>query len=105
MSRTSFVDRFESVEGIWPALKIFADADVDVFKLSVTKMTGLKRTVRRFEPVLGHRDGLRGSGLLDYETARRRNHLPAYRWVLDNCGPDVVTRHLAGEWVADRDSV
>ena len=130
-----------SVEGIWQALKVFADVDVDVSKLAVTKMTGLKRTVRKFGPVLGHRDGLRGSGLLDYETARRRIYLPAYRWVLDNCASDVVAelrelgagrrlvlldyttngdvanlatplshaalvaRHLAGEWVADRDSL
>ncbi|EWM11676.1 hypothetical protein [Kutzneria sp. 744] len=77
-----------SVEGIWQALKVFADGDVDVSKLAVTKMTGLKRTVRRFGPVLGHRDGLRGGGLLDYETARRRIYLPAYRWVLDNCVRD-----------------
>jgi hypothetical protein len=77
-----------SVEGIWQALKVFADNDVDASKLAVTKMTGLKRTVRRFGPVLGHRDGLRGSGLLDYETARRRIYLPTYRWVLDNCVQD-----------------
>jgi hypothetical protein len=73
-----------SVEGIWQALKVFADKDVDASKLAVTRMTGLKRTVRRFGPVLGHRNGLRGSGLLDYEAARRRIYLPAYRWVLDN---------------------
>lgn len=130
-----------SVEGIWQALKVFEHADVDESKLAVTRMTGLKRTVRRFGPVLGHRDGLRGSGLLDYETARRRIYLPAYRWVLDHCVTDVVeqlrelaagrrlvlldyttngdvadlatplshaalvAKHLAGEWVADRESV
>ncbi|MEV6610228.1 hypothetical protein [Kutzneria sp. NPDC051319] len=37
--------------------------------------------------MLGHRDGLRG-GLLDYETARRRISLPAYRWMLDHCVRD-----------------
>ena len=130
-----------SVEGIWQALKVFADADVDVSKLAVTKMAGLKRTVRKFGPVLGHRDGLRGNELLDYETARRRIYLPAYRWMLDNRAADVVqqlrelgagrrlvlldyttngdvadlatplshaalvARHLAGEWVADRESL
>jgi hypothetical protein len=57
-----------SVEGIWQALKGFAGADVGVSKLAVTTMTGLKRTVRRFGPVLGRRDGLRGIGLLDYTT-------------------------------------
>jgi len=88
-----------SVEGIWQALKVFAGADVDVSKLTLARMSGLKRTVRRFGPVLGHRDGLRGSGLLDYETARRRIYLPAYRWVLDNCVSDVLEelRELGAE--------
>jgi uncharacterized protein DUF6939 len=32
--------------------------DVDAAKLAVTTMTGLKRTARRFGPVLGHRRGI-----------------------------------------------
>ncbi|MER7009670.1 hypothetical protein ABT297_42430 [Dactylosporangium sp. NPDC000555] len=35
-------------------------------------------------PVRGHRAGLDGTDLLDYETARRRIYLPAYRFVLDH---------------------
>ncbi|GAA4249778.1 hypothetical protein GCM10022255_035260 [Dactylosporangium darangshiense] len=73
-----------SVEAIWQALKVFDTADVDRALLSATRMTGLKRTVRRHGPVRGHRAGLAGTDLLDYETARRRLYLPAYRFVLDH---------------------
>ncbi|MEV0899558.1 hypothetical protein [Actinoplanes sp. NPDC049802] len=81
-----------SVEGIWQALKVFETADVDPGKLAVTSMRGIKRTVRRYGPVRGHRAGLTGPDLLDYSTARRRIYLPAYRWVLENRVPDLVDR-------------
>ncbi|MET9227281.1 hypothetical protein [Lentzea sp. NPDC003310] len=74
----------ESVEGLWQALKVFESADVDASKLAVTSMKGLKRTVRRFGPVRGHRAGLTGDRLLDYRTARLEIYLPAYRWVLEH---------------------
>ncbi|MCR3749435.1 DUF6939 family protein [Lentzea californiensis] len=74
----------ESVEGLWQALKVFEGADVDPSKLAVTSMKGLKRTVRRFGPVRGHRAGLAGEELLDYRTARREIYSPAYRWVLEH---------------------
>lgn len=74
-----------SVEGIWQGLKVFEQADVDLSKLSTTTMRGLKRSVRSFGTVRGHRAGINGSELLDYGTARRRIYLPAYRWVLDHC--------------------
>jgi hypothetical protein len=80
----------ESVEGIWQALKVFSSADVDAGKLQVRTMTGLKRTVRRYGEVLGHRAGLRGEELLPYEAARRLVYLPSYRWVLDNRVADLV---------------
>jgi hypothetical protein len=89
----------ESVEGVWQALKVFEDADVDPAKLRVTTMTGLKRTVRRFGPVRGHRAGLEGSDLLPYEEARRRIYLPTYRWVLEHRAAAEVAelRALAAE--------
>ncbi|NKE63527.1 hypothetical protein FXN61_45145 [Lentzea sp. PSKA42] len=74
----------ESVEGVWQALKVFESADVDPAKLAVTSMKGLKRTVRRFGQVRGHRAGLTGDHLLDYRTARHEIYLPTYRWVLEN---------------------
>ncbi|WP_203925506.1 DUF6939 family protein [Virgisporangium ochraceum] len=79
-----------SVEGIWQALKVFENADVDAGKLGVTTMSGLKRTVRRFGPVRGHRAGLHGRHLLAYEAARREIYLPAYRWVLEHRAADLV---------------
>jgi hypothetical protein len=87
-----------SVEGIWQALKVFEHTDVDSTKLTVTTMAGLKRTVRRFGAVRGHRAGLRGADLLGYEEARRRIYLPAYRWVLENRVAHLVAelRELAG---------
>lgn len=79
-----------SVEGIWQALKVFDRVDVDPSKLAVTTMAGLKRTVRRYGPVRGHRVGLHGPALLDYQTARRVIYLPSYRWMLEQRAADVV---------------
>ena len=81
----------QSVEGIWQALKVFQGCDVDTGKLTITSMTGLKRTVRKHGPVLGHRAGLTGEHLLPYEQARRRIFLPAYRWVLEHRVADLVS--------------
>ncbi|MFH9353134.1 DUF6939 family protein [Kitasatospora sp. NPDC017646] len=80
----------QSVEGIWQALKVFQDSGVDPAKLGVTTMKGLKRTVRRYGPVQGHRTGLDGDRLLPYETARRRIYLPAYRWILEHRVADLA---------------
>jgi hypothetical protein len=82
----------QSVEGVWQALKVFDSADVDPAKLDVESMAGLKRTVRRFGEVRGHREGLHGTRLLSYEDARRTIYLPTYRWVLE---------HRAAEEVAE----
>jgi hypothetical protein len=79
-----------SVEGVWQALKVFDRSDVDPTKLAVTTMTGLKRTVRRHGPVRGHRAGLHGQTLLDYQSARRQIYLPSYRWMLEHGVPDLV---------------
>ena len=89
----------QSVEGIWQALKVFERADVDPSKLAVTSMKGIKRTVRRYGRVLGHREGLAGIRLLPYVEARRRIYLPAYLWVLEFKVPDLVDelRLLASE--------
>src|SRR5690606_20261012 len=59
-------------------------------KLEITTMKGLKRTVRRYGPVQGHRTGLHGDRLLPYETARRQIYLPTYRWVLENRVADLI---------------
>lgn len=79
----------QSVEGIWQALKIFATEPEDFTKLDITTMKGIKRTVRRLGPPLGHQlDGR----MLGYEEARRLIYLPTYRWMLDHRAVDLVTR-------------
>src|SRR5215471_15053413 len=44
-----------SVEGIWQGLKVFANADFDLAAFTNTSMSGLKRTVRTYGSVRGHR--------------------------------------------------
>jgi hypothetical protein len=79
----------QSVEGVWQALKVFATEQEDFTKLDVTTMRGIKRTVRRLGPLLGHRlDGR----LLSYEEARRLLYLPTYRWMLDHRASGLLTR-------------
>jgi hypothetical protein len=90
-----------SVEGIWQALKVFESADVDRSKLEIANMRGLKRTVRRFGPVLGHRNGLDRQDLLSYIDARRLIYLPAYRWILENRVKDLVEELRAEATTAD----
>ena len=70
-----------SVEGIWQGLKVFERADVDLSKLAVTTMQGLKRSSRSFGAVVGHRAGIDDDYLLSYVEARHAIYLPAYRWV------------------------
>lgn len=82
----------QSVEGLWQALKVFESTDVDLSKLEVTTMRGLKRTVRRFGRVLGHRAVVGGEGLLDYIPARHALYLPSYLWVLEHRLQEPIAR-------------
>lgn len=72
------------VEAVWQGLKVFKDHDVDFNTFKNDTMKGLKRTVRRFGPPLGHRKGAFGNELLSYLEARMQIYLPTYKWVLDN---------------------
>ncbi|HXR66006.1 MAG TPA: hypothetical protein VN729_08785 [Ktedonobacteraceae bacterium] len=74
-----------SVEGIWQGLKVFEKADVDASRFTVTSMKSLKRSVRTYGNVLGHRQGVSGEHLLSYAEARSVIYLPSYHWVLANC--------------------
>ena len=80
----------ESVEGIWQGLKVFESADIDPSKFSITSMKGLKRTVRKYGRVLGHRRGIAGDELLDYRQARHLIYLPSYRYVLEHSATDLI---------------
>jgi len=81
-----------SVEGIWQGLKVFTNVDIDESKFSITKMKGLKRTVRKYGKPLGHRNGLNGIELLDYISARKLIYLPIYNWVLENKLSDEINK-------------
>ena len=66
----------ESVEGIWQALKVFENEDVDLSFLSKTSMKGLKRTCRTHGRVIGHRKGINGLTLLNYQAAKFSIYIP-----------------------------
>lgn len=74
------------VEAIWQGLKVFENAGVDTTLFYNDTMKDLKRSVRRYGRVLGHRQGVGGSNhqLLDYVSARKLIYAPSYLWVLEN---------------------
>ena len=80
------------VEGIWQGLKVFESADVDVNMFANGTMKNIKRTVRRFGKLLGHRKGVNGTELLGYIEARKQIYLPAYKWVLENKVANIIER-------------
>jgi len=73
----------KSVEGLWQGLKVFESQDIDPSKFAKTNMKGLKRTVRKYGRVLGHRKGVDGE-LIGYLEARRLLYVPSYNYVLEN---------------------
>ena len=73
-----------SVEGIWQGLKVFESADIDLPVMAKTTMRGLKRTLRRYGPCLGHRRGVDGEVLLGYIEARHAIYAPLYRFALEH---------------------
>ena len=74
------------VEAIWQGLKVFQSTGIDTSLFFNDSMKCLKRSVRKYGPMKGHRRGVNGSlhCLLDYLTARKLIYLPTYRWVLEN---------------------
>jgi hypothetical protein len=79
-----------SVEGIWQGLKVFEHADIDIRKFTITTMKNLKRSVRTYGNVLGHRKGVEGTDLLSYIDARYLIYLPSYHWVLTHSVPGLL---------------
>lgn len=80
-----------SVEGIWQGLKVFERADIDPSRFHITTMKNLKRSVRTYGKVLGHRQGVTSEQLLAYAEARRTIYLPSYHWVLTHYLQDLLT--------------
>ncbi|MCC7454969.1 MAG: hypothetical protein IT222_12440 [Crocinitomix sp.] len=73
-----------SVEGVWQGLKVFESNDVDISKFNITDMKGIKRSVRVFGKIKGHREGVNGIQILDYKTARKEIFIKTYFWLLEN---------------------
>lgn len=86
----------KSVEGIWQGLKVFEAFDIDLASFQNDRMKGLKRTVRKYGPVSGHRKGVHGEILLSYIEARKQIYIPSYQWVLENRLQGLV-EELAGK--------
>lgn len=81
-----------SVEGIWQGLKVFSSHDIDVSLFKNNTMKGLKRSVRKYGQIVGHRKGVNGEEILDYIEARKKIYIPSYRWMLEHKAMDIVTR-------------
>jgi hypothetical protein len=80
----------ETVEGIWQGLKVFENEGIDPSKFTIKNMSGIKRTVRKFGKPLGHRQGINGSELLDYISARKKIYMRAYAYILENRVKSIV---------------
>ena len=80
------------VEAVWPGLKVFEGADVDVEMFKNDTMKNIKRTVRKFGKPLGHRKGVNGTVLLNYLDARKQIYIPTYRWMLENKVMPIIKR-------------
>lgn len=80
------------VEGIWQGLKVFEGEDIDIDLFSNDTMQHIKRTVRKFGRVLGHRKGVHGAEILGYVEAKHQIYIPAYRWMLEHKVMDIIER-------------
>lgn len=74
----------KSVEGIWQGLKVFENSDIDPTKFDIENMKNIKRTVRKYGKVIGHRKGINGKDILSYSDSKKLIYLPSYKWILDN---------------------
>lgn len=72
------------VEAVWQGLKDFESVGTDYKLFRNDTMKNLKRTVRRFGTIKGHRKGVGSPILLNYVEARKILYLPTYKWVLEN---------------------
>lgn len=80
------------VEGIWQGLKVFENEDIDISMFLNDTMKGIKRTVRKYGRVLGHRKGVHGTEILGYVEAKHQIYIPAYRWMLEHRAMYIIER-------------
>ncbi|MFK7031633.1 hypothetical protein V3471_14970 [Flavobacterium oreochromis] len=74
----------KSVEGIWQGLKVFEKFDIDTTKFDIENMKNIKRTIRKYGKIKGHKKGVNGKEILNYSDSKKMIYLPSYKWVLDN---------------------
>lgn len=72
------------VEAVWQGLKVFENTGIDTELFSNDTMKGLKRSSRVYGKVLGHRKGIDGDELLNYQDARLKIYIPTYRWMIEH---------------------
>lgn len=80
------------VEGIWQGLKVFENEDVDIKMFYNDTMKDIKRTVRKYGRVIGHRKGVNGTEILGYVEAKHLIYIPTYRWILENKAISIIDR-------------
>lgn len=73
-----------SVESIWQGLKDYDSVGIDISVFKNDTMKDLKRTMRKYGSMKGHKKGVAGSEHLGYIEARKQIYLPAYKWVLEH---------------------
>lgn len=74
----------KSVEGIWQGLKVFENEDIDLSSFSNDSLKQIKRTCKKHGKIIGHRKGIKGTEILDYQDAKFNIYIPTYKWVLDH---------------------
>lgn len=89
------------VEAIWQGLKVFEGADIDKQMFRNDTMKNIKRTIRKYGKLLGHRYGVYSDTILNYADARRLIYIPSYKYVLDHI-PEV---HRVIEKIKEKASV
>ena len=72
------------VEAIWQGLKVFENADIDITLFQNDTLKNLKRTIREYGRLLGHRYGVYSDTILNYSDARHLIYISTYKYVLDN---------------------
>ncbi|MCV9931921.1 hypothetical protein OIU80_06470 [Flavobacterium sp. LS1R47] len=74
----------KSVEGIWQGLKVFENNDIDISKFEIENMRNIKRTIRKYGKIKGHRKGIYSLEIIDYFQSKKKIYLPTYKWILEN---------------------
>ncbi len=73
-----------SVAAVWDGLKVFENADVDIKTFSNYNRRNIIHENQYYGKILGHRKGIYGETLLNYQDAREKIYIPTYKWMLEH---------------------